>query len=77
MIETNEVNHNMICFFTYCHYTFENSRDNTNAADITLLDRCPDCGKPHVIRPATEQETLEYQRIRREIALEESIYAAS
>lgn len=77
LIETNEVNHNMICYCTHCHYTFESTGDNTNAADITLPDRCPDCGKTHVIRPAMEQEIVEYERIRREIELEENICAAS
>lgn len=47
----------MICTCTHCSYTFESD---------DLPEQCPDCGK-YAVRPATEQETDDYLRVRAEL----------
>lgn len=45
---------NQIYICDSCHYLFE---------DADGIDRCPDCGKQN-IRPANEQEQVEYRQLR-------------
>ena len=45
-----------------CRYLF---------AETRLVKRCPDCGKPFVVRPATKAEQEEYHRFRIEFGYEE------
>ncbi len=49
-----------IYFCHACRYTFS-SQDTP--------DRCPDCGA-YAVRPATEEQIVDYERIRREIEAE-------
>ena len=54
----------MICTCQRCLYTFQ--------AEIQP-DQCPDCGK-FAVRPATVRESVEFQRIQREIQAEPTWY---
>lgn len=42
----------MICTCEHCHFIFSRA---------LIPEQCPDCGKP-VIRQATEEERLEFER---------------
>lgn len=47
----------MIYYCQHCRYTF--------SKDI-LTTQCPDCGK-NMVRPATEDEVADYERMRKEV----------
>lgn len=50
----------VIYYCQHCHYTF-----TANA----LPERCPDCGKV-AVRPASEEERAEYDKVQAEITAE-------